>query len=162
MTPHTVSISGREVAIAWNQGTARRFGFRVAKHAVRLDTRALFDPLRASAAYVEMLWLLLPPEEHDRHRSAEDLATAIDLETQAPAITASVLACLAEMLVGDEKKTSSASTPSPGSNSGSPQANGTRSTRTKRQPTSKRGTSAKSGRKSGSQPSATSSRPPAA
>jgi hypothetical protein len=142
---HKVTIDGREVDIAWNQGTARRLGFRAAKHGVELDGKALFDPKRAAAAYVETLWLMLPPEEFSRHATPEDLASVIDHETESPAIVSAVLNAIGEMMADDEKKTPSANTPSPASNLVSVPANGTTSTRKRPKQLPKHGKSARSG-----------------
>lgn len=159
---HTVTINGRPVVVAWNQGAQRRLVFRASKHEIKVDARSLFTPAKAAAAYVELLWLLLPPDEHARYASPEDLAAVIDHENDSPAIVAAVLDVVGQMFADVEKKTSSANTHSPASNSGSAQTNGTASTR--KQPAKSRslGKSGKSAKKSASRRSATLSPPRAA
>jgi hypothetical protein len=135
----TIEIDGRTVSVEWNQGAARRFGFRAAKHGIKLDVRGLFDPARADSAYVEALWLMLPPDEHARHATPEDLAAAIDHKTQADAIVQVVLHAIGEMTADAEKKTTSKNTPSPGSSLASRRKTGTGCTPKARKRTSKHG-----------------------
>lgn len=144
---HEVKIDGNPVVIAWNEGTRRRMQFRAAKHGVKLDTKALFDPNRAAAAYVEILWLMLPPETFVIYGTPEDLAAGINHRTESPAIVSAVLAALTEMVADEQKKTSSESTPSPASNLASPRKNGTATTRNNAKPLSTHGKPRKSAKK---------------
>ena len=145
MIGKTIIIDGRPVELAWNQGTSRRFQFRAAKHAVRLDLKALTDPLRAHAAFIELLWLMLPDGEFQKHASAEDLAVVIDAKKQVGDIVAVVSAAIAEMMASDQKKTNGASTPSPASNSASRLKSGTPCTRKSAKQSPKHGGKKKSG-----------------
>lgn len=128
MIQKPIIIDGRAVTIQWDQGTARRYQFRMAKYGLKLNAKHLTDPHRAHAAFLEILWLLLPDGEFQRHASAEDLAVAVDMKAQAENIVSAVTSALVEMTGDDEKKTAGVSTHSPASNSGSARRNGTAST----------------------------------
>lgn len=103
---HKLTIGGQEIEIGWTQEAARRFAFRASKHKIKLDGEAFTDPSRAASAYVECLWLLLPAGEFGKHATPEDLAVAIDHDTESESVVAAVLACVGDMVADAEKKTS--------------------------------------------------------
>lgn len=110
----TVTIGGGEIPIEWNQGVARRFAFRLSKHKIKFEKGAFGDPQRAHSAYLEFLFLVLPPAVYERYSSAEDFATSEEwTEAQAVQIGEAVAACMQEMDADAEKKRSLQSTPLP-------------------------------------------------
>jgi hypothetical protein len=109
---HTITIGGKETQIEWTQAVARRLSFRASKFGISIKPGDFLDPKRAASAYVESLWLLLPPDVVALYPTAEDLAAAIDHDTESKAIVSAVLQCLADMSPDAEKKSSSVSMPS--------------------------------------------------
>lgn len=103
---HKLTIGGREIEIGWTQESARRWDFRKSKHGIKIDGKAFTNPARATSAYVECLWLLLPPAEFCKYMAPEELAVVIDHESEAEAIVSGVLSCLTEMVADVEKKSS--------------------------------------------------------
>jgi predicted nucleotidyltransferase len=106
-------IGGKEVEIEWNQATARRLSFRASKHGINVSFADFTNPQKAHAAYVETMWLLLPPDEFSKHATPEDLSATIDHDTESESIVAAVLDCVLQMKPDAEKKSGSGSTPSP-------------------------------------------------
>jgi len=104
---HKLTIGGKEVEICWNQQTARAFTHRLQKHKVGIAFSDFRDPARAEYAYTAALWCLLPEDEFEKYKSSERLAVAIDPEIDMESIVAAVLACVSEIVVDAEKKSSS-------------------------------------------------------
>lgn len=104
---NTIKIAGREVELAWTNEVQKRFAYRAALVDHLPKFADLANPRKAAAAYAIMLWLLLPPEEHARHATPEDLFAVIDHDTEAKAICDAVIAVLTDMLPTAEKKTTS-------------------------------------------------------
>lgn len=103
----TVIIGGEEVALAWDQQTARAYPYRASKIGGAPSPRDLANPKRATAAITDLLWLLLPPAAAAKYRTPEELFSAIDHESHAPAIHAAVVSIIGQMVTSDEKKMSS-------------------------------------------------------
>lgn len=117
MTTYPVIIGGEEIALAWDQQTARSYAYRASKIGGAPSFADLKNPKRAVAAITDLLWLFLPPSAQAKYRTPEDLFVAIDHESHAPAIHAAVIGIVGDMLTDDQKKRSSKNSPSPESNS---------------------------------------------
>ncbi len=108
MSIHKAMVGGQEVELAWTQDIANRFPFRCSK--IDVDPKQLYrdfsKPRKAQAAITSFLWLLLPPSEHSKYSTPEDLYLVITAE-DAPSIHAAIMGVIADMIPSDEKKSTS-------------------------------------------------------
>ena len=125
---NTVKIGDREVSINWDQATARRLPTRLAKHGISLNIESLKDSNTSIAAFMDWLFVLLPPEEYERHKSPDYMVGEICLKSQAERIVGAVSAVIAEVFSSEEKKTDSGNTRSQGLSLASTRKNGTATT----------------------------------
>lgn len=114
---HPVTIGGRTVSLAWTQEIARRFTYRASSIGGAPGKRELTNAKTATAAVTKLLWLVLPPEVAASYPTPEDLFLALDHETAGEGIHKALVGIMADMHADDEKKSTSPSSPSPGSNS---------------------------------------------
>lgn len=114
---HEVTIGGETVRLAWTQDIARRYPFRCSKIGGAPTARSMSNPRTATAAVTSFLWLLLPPDLHAVYPTPEELFLAIDHEADAEAIHAALVGIISDMAPDAEKKSTSPTSPSPGSNS---------------------------------------------
>lgn len=108
---HTVKIGGREILIAWNQETAKRYNFRLSTIGGHPTSRELTTPATASAAVCKILWALLPSSEIGRYATPEDLFVAID-DSEGDAIAEAIVGVYADMAPTPQKKMTSTKSPS--------------------------------------------------
>lgn len=107
---HKVTIGGNEVAVSWNQGTARRAAYRQSKGGASFRFHELSNKNKAFAALLDALWLLLPAGEFEKYESPEHLSEAIDHENELEQIAETLTSIALEMIADAEKKTSLTST----------------------------------------------------
>jgi hypothetical protein len=115
--PHEITIAGRKVSLAWDIETTKRFAYRMGEVGGEPTTKQLNNPRTVTTALFKVLWGLLPPAEFQRHPDPEALFVAVDHETEAEAIFEALRAIYAERFVTAEKKSTSTTSPSPGSSS---------------------------------------------
>jgi hypothetical protein len=104
---HTVKIAGREIALSWNQETAKRFGYRLSCIGGHPTQRELTTNATAGAALCKLVWALLPSSELGKYATPEDLFVAIDQDSESEGIAKAILSIYAEMNPTEQKKTSS-------------------------------------------------------
>lgn len=110
---HEVVIGGRKVTLEWTQDIASRYRFRESRIGGVPSIADFRNPRKAKAAIISFLWLVLPPDVHQLFSNPEELAIAINEETEAEAIFAAVVGIIGDMVVTDEKKSTSKKSPSP-------------------------------------------------
>ncbi len=106
---YQITIAGRKTSIAWDQGTMRRYLFRLGVIGGEPTAKQLTNPKTVTTAIFKILWCLLPPDIHREFESPEDLFAAVDHETEGPAIYAAVKAIFEDRAGITQKKTSSES-----------------------------------------------------
>ena len=114
---HEVKIAGRTVALEWTQETAKRYAYRMGELGGEPTGKQLSNPRTVTTALFKVLWGLLPPIEHARHADPEALYVAVDHDTEGEAIYHALTAIYQDRSPSDEKKSTSTTLPSPGSNS---------------------------------------------
>jgi hypothetical protein len=119
-----LTIAGRTVELEWTQHTARLYVVRSAK--LGLDPLAIMgQPARRIYAIAAFFWLLLPPAEHAKFATPEDLFAAMsEEEFDAPETVETLLGLFEDINPTPEKKSTSKNSPSPALNSGSGRKNG--------------------------------------
>jgi hypothetical protein len=115
---HKLTIAGEPVEIAWNNETAKRFGFRASAGNVNVKTlhKDFTNPTKAGAAFASFLWLVLPPAKVRDYPTPEDVFIAITEDDVASVHTA-LIGVIADMVPDAEKKSTSKKSRSPESNS---------------------------------------------
>jgi len=113
----TATIAGREVALAWDQQTARRFDFRMGQIGGEPSPSKLSNRKTVTTALFQILWGVLPPDVHRLYESPEDLFAAVDHDKEAQGIYDAIKAIYSERFPSVEKKSTSKKSPSQESNS---------------------------------------------
>lgn len=116
--PPEILIAGRKVALSWTVETAKRFAYRMGEVGGEPTAKQLNNPRTVTTALFKVLWGLLPPAEFARHPDPESLFVAVDHATEAEAIFGAIRDIYAERSTTEEKKSTSPTSPLPGSNSG--------------------------------------------
>jgi len=114
MTSYEATIAGEKVILAWDQRTARAYGYRASKIGGAPSLTDLANPKRAAAAVTDLLWLILPPETAAKYRTPEELFLAIDHEAEAAAIHTALVSIIGDITATPEKKSTSRKSPSHG------------------------------------------------
>lgn len=102
----TVKIDGKEIALRWDNSTARQVRFRQSAlgESIVSILRDIQKPAKAEAAMAKLLWAMLP--DVSQYPTPESLWLSIADEDMVDAGKA-VMAILAESSPSDQKKTSS-------------------------------------------------------
>lgn len=114
---HPLTIAGRLVELEWNNETSRRFAYRLQTIGGHPPPAQFRNPRTSPAAYFKILWALLPKDLLTTYPDPEDLAAAVDHETEAAGIYEALAAIYADMNPDPEKKSTSMKSPLPESNS---------------------------------------------
>jgi hypothetical protein len=101
---HACTIAGREVTLAWNQETAKRFAFRMGEIGGEPTGKQLSNPATVQTALFKVLWGLLPPGEFARYPDPESLFVAVDHEAEGPAIYQAIKGVYEDRMPDAEKK----------------------------------------------------------
>jgi len=115
--PHEIKIAGRTVTLAWTQETAKRFAYRMGEAGGEPTGKQLSNPKTVTTALFKVLWGLLPAAEFQRHPDPEALFVAVDHDAEGEAIFSALRDIYSERFPTEEKKSTSTTSPLPGSNS---------------------------------------------
>ena len=102
----TVKIDGKEIALRWDQSTARQVRFRqsaLGESVIRI-LQDIQKPAKAEAAMAKLLWLLFP--DVSQYPTPESLWLAIADEDMVD-VGKAVVSVLDQSSPSDQKKTSS-------------------------------------------------------
>lgn len=116
--PHGCTIGGREVSLEWTVRSARAVRFRAGK--IGEDPAELWqglgDQKRADYAAGCLLWLLAPDDLHAAHKTPDSLWMQVT-DDEVPDVLRAIVATLGDSSTDTEKKSTSPTSHSPGSNS---------------------------------------------
>lgn len=110
---HPINIAGRSIDIVWNQESAKRFAFRMGEIGGEPTSRQLSNVKTVTTALFKVLWALLPAAELVNYPDPEALFVAVNHDTEAEGIFATIAAIYQERFISPEKKSTSQTSPSP-------------------------------------------------
>lgn len=114
--PNVVKIGGRNIVLAWTNETQRRYKIRIAQAGGHPTKSEMTSAGTAEAAFMRMLWALLPREEAAKYvgpMAIEDMAAEIN-EDDLESVFKAVARVFDEAVASDEKKSDGETKPPQG------------------------------------------------